>query len=94
MDGSTQGITRVLGREFDTTGVLGVSACVDGNPAPMAFPRWLTIPGHYSLAEARLWHFFFAWLLVQGHDPRLHEARTQPVPAAPRSARKRLGVPP
>jgi thiosulfate reductase cytochrome b subunit len=24
----------------------------------------MTIPSHYSLADARLWHFAFAWLLV------------------------------
>lgn len=29
-----------------------------------AFPGWMTIPSHYSLADARLWHFAFAWLLV------------------------------
>lgn len=25
------------------------------------FPGWMTIPGHYSLAEARTWHVFTAW---------------------------------
>lgn len=29
-----------------------------------AFPGWATIPSHYSLADARIWHFAFAWLLV------------------------------
>ena len=29
-----------------------------------AFPGWMTIPSNYSLADARLWHFAFAWLLV------------------------------
>lgn len=29
-----------------------------------AFPGWMTIPSDYSLADARLWHFAFAWLLV------------------------------
>lgn len=28
------------------------------------FPGWITIPSHYSLADARLWHFAFAWVLV------------------------------
>lgn len=28
------------------------------------FPHWATIPGYYSLADARLWHFFFASLLA------------------------------
>ena len=27
------------------------------------FPPWITIPSHYSLADARLWHFAFAWIL-------------------------------
>jgi len=63
-DGRPVGITRVFGVEFETTGLLGVSTNADGNVAQRAFPGWLTIPGHYSLADARLWHFFFAWLLV------------------------------
>lgn len=28
------------------------------------FPGWITIPGHYSLADGRIWHFFFAWVLA------------------------------
>jgi thiosulfate reductase cytochrome b subunit len=35
-----------------------------GQPSDVAFPHWMTIPGFYSLADARLWHFFFAWLFV------------------------------
>ena len=27
------------------------------------FPPWITIPSNYSLADARLWHFAFAWIL-------------------------------
>ena len=30
----------------------------------VAFPGWMTIPSDYSLADARLWHFAFAWVLV------------------------------
>ncbi len=30
----------------------------------VAFPGWITIPSTYSLADARLWHLAFAWLLV------------------------------
>ncbi len=30
------------------------------------FPGWITIPSYYSLADARLWHFAFAWLLGAG----------------------------
>lgn len=31
-----------------------------------AFPGWMTIPTHYSLADARIWHLAFAWVLVLG----------------------------
>lgn len=57
--GELQGVTRVLGAEFDTTGVLGVS---DGEAR--AFPAALTIPSKTSLATGRVIHFFFAWVLV------------------------------
>ncbi len=30
------------------------------------FPGWMTVPGHYSLAEARLWHLAFAWPFAFG----------------------------
>ena len=30
------------------------------------FPGWLTLPAGYSLADARLWHLSFAWVLVLG----------------------------
>ena len=30
------------------------------------FPGWMTIPGHYSLAQARLWHLFAAWPFALG----------------------------
>lgn len=62
--GTSRGILRIGGHEFDTTGLLGVSTNADGTPNQQAFPSWLTVPGHYSLAESRLWHFFFAWLFV------------------------------
>jgi thiosulfate reductase cytochrome b subunit len=32
--------------------------------APGEFPSWATIPSYQSLAVGRLWHFFFAWVLV------------------------------
>lgn len=54
-----RGVTRVLGVEFDTTGVLGVS---DGEA--QAFPAALTIPSTQSLATGRVIHFYFAWMLV------------------------------
>lgn len=63
-DGTIKGVTRVLGREFDTTGVLGASKDPDGELRPRGFPSWLTIPDYQWLSMARSWHFFFAWLLV------------------------------
>ncbi len=54
-----QGVTRIFGAEFDTTGVLGAS-----NGEARAFPAALTIPSTRSLATGRVIHFFFAWLLV------------------------------
>ena len=62
--GEPAGVTRILGHEFDTTGVLGVSRGADGTAQARAFPAWATVPGPYSLADARQWHFLFAWVLV------------------------------
>jgi thiosulfate reductase cytochrome b subunit len=59
-----RGVLRIAGHEFDTTGILGVSTYRNGENNLHAFPSWLTIPGNYSLADSRLWHFFFAWLFV------------------------------
>ncbi len=58
------GVTRVFGREFDTTGVLGVSRDRDGDLDARSFPWWATIPDYRWLAMARSWHIFFAWVLV------------------------------
>jgi thiosulfate reductase cytochrome b subunit len=58
------GVTRVLGREFDTTGVLGLSKNADGRLAARGFPWWATIPDNQLLSLARSWHFFFAWVLL------------------------------
>ena len=30
------------------------------------FPGWMTVPGTYSLAQARLWHLFAAWPFALG----------------------------
>jgi thiosulfate reductase cytochrome b subunit len=58
------GTTRVFGREFVTTGVLGVSKAADGQLTARAFPWWATIPDNPWLSMARSWHFFFAWVLL------------------------------
>src|SRR6266508_1309935 len=62
-DGDLRGYVRLYGRQLDTTGFLGVQQGALG-PAPRAFPSWLTVPGYYSLASGRRWHFFFGWLLA------------------------------
>jgi thiosulfate reductase cytochrome b subunit len=62
-DGSASGITRVLGHDFDTTGVLGLSL-YNGRWTVRGFPAWLTVPSYQDLATGRRWHFFFAWLFV------------------------------
>lgn len=62
-DGRPTGITNILGRRFDTTGVLGWS-WINGRPVQRAFPAWLTIPSAQDLATGRVWHLFFAWLFA------------------------------
>lgn len=62
--GNPMGVTRIFGHAFDTTGVLGVSAGMDGQPIRRGFPAWITLPGTQWLAMGRRWHFFFAWVLV------------------------------
>jgi thiosulfate reductase cytochrome b subunit len=59
-----RGITTISGHSFTTTGILGVSSDVTGQPQERGFPRWATIPADQSLATGRRWHFLFAWLLV------------------------------
>ena len=63
-NGDPVGVTRMFGRDFVTTRLLGASAGADGELMPRAFPSWLTIPGWYDLALARHWHFLFAWVFV------------------------------
>ncbi len=62
--GSVVGVTRVLGHEFNTTGVLGASRNENGQLVERGFPAWATIPSAQWLAMARHWHLFFAWLFV------------------------------
>jgi thiosulfate reductase cytochrome b subunit len=57
------GVTKIGSKEFDTTGVLGLSN-VNGAPTGRAFPSWATIPSGQWLAMGRHWHFFFAWIFV------------------------------
>jgi thiosulfate reductase cytochrome b subunit len=61
--GDPVGYTRLGTREFDTTGVLGLSSD-EGRLFGQAFPSWLTVPSHLWLAMSRSWHFFFAWIFL------------------------------
>lgn len=58
-----QGVTQIGPWHFNTTGVLGWSQ-VDGEFQARGWPSWLTIPSFQDLADARHWHFLFAWILV------------------------------
>lgn len=62
--GQPAGVTRLFGREFRTTGVLGLSYDDSGNYLVRGFPSWATLPGPQWLAMGRRWHLFFAWLFV------------------------------
>jgi thiosulfate reductase cytochrome b subunit len=57
------GVTTVGPLTFDTTGVLGWSTH-QGRGVGRAWPAWITVPSFKGLADARRWHFFFAWILV------------------------------
>lgn len=58
-----RGVTTIENLRVDTTGFLGV-ATDNGHVLIRAWPDWLTIPGYQDLADARHWHFLFAWILV------------------------------
>ncbi|MEO7814177.1 MAG: cytochrome b/b6 domain-containing protein [Sphingomicrobium sp.] len=64
--GSTEhtGFVSVGPVRVETTGVLGRWSDKAGNVHNNAFPGWITIPSGYSLADARLWHLAFAWILA------------------------------
>ncbi len=63
-DGTPVGVTTIGDLRFRTTGVLGLSKGIDGEPENRGFPSWITIPSYRDLATGRRWHFFFAWLFV------------------------------
>ena len=63
-DGTTVGVTDVLGHAFVTTGLLGASRGPSGELEGRGFPAWATVPGPQWLAMGRRWHLFFAWIFV------------------------------
>lgn len=62
-DSQTYGVTQIGPWHFDTTGFLGWSK-EGGHYVDRGWPDWITIPSFQDLADARHWHFLFAWLLV------------------------------
>ncbi|MEO8128917.1 MAG: cytochrome b/b6 domain-containing protein [Bryobacteraceae bacterium] len=63
-DSGENGYVRLGSKEIDTTGILGRWVDARGEIQTRAFPSWLTLPSGYSLADARLWHLAFAWVLA------------------------------
>jgi thiosulfate reductase cytochrome b subunit len=64
VNGRPQGTTTIFGHAFVTTNLFGYTDDGEGAKAQRAFPAWMTLPGEQDLADGRLWHFFFAWMLV------------------------------
>lgn len=64
VNGKLHGVTSFMGHSADTTGVLGVSAGVTGEPVARGFPSWATLPGLRDLGTGRHWHFLAAWFFV------------------------------
>jgi thiosulfate reductase cytochrome b subunit len=63
-DGTHVGVTQIFGHDFTTTHVLGYTDDGQGGEAARAFPGWITWPAYQDLAGARVWHFFFGWVMV------------------------------
>ncbi len=62
--GELRGVTTILGKSFDTTGLLGASVGPFGIAEARGFPAWSTVPSARWLAMGRRWHLFFAWAFV------------------------------
>ncbi|MBA3666711.1 MAG: cytochrome b/b6 domain-containing protein [Sphingomonas sp.] len=58
------GYLKLVDLEIPTSGVLGVWKDGNGLIQHRAFPHWATVPSSYSLADGRVWHLAFAWLLA------------------------------
>ena len=61
--GAARGVTEFGPLRLDTTGMLGWSGG-HGQEMARAWPSWITIPSFTDLADARHWHFLFAWVLI------------------------------
>ncbi|MBB4860785.1 Ni/Fe-hydrogenase b-type cytochrome subunit [Novosphingobium chloroacetimidivorans] len=60
------GYLRIGSWQVPTTGWLGVWTDPGGMERRRAFSYWATIPSNYSLADGRVWHMAFAWVLALG----------------------------
>ena len=58
------GVVRIGSLTLETSGLFGTYTDAHGAMQASAFPGWMTIPSGYSLADARLWHLAFAWVLA------------------------------
>ena len=55
---------RFSGHTFTTTHVLGYTDDGQGGEEERAFPGAITLPATQDLADGRVWHLFFGWVLV------------------------------
>jgi len=60
------GFLRIGTWQFETTGLLGSWTDAGGTTRLRAFPGWATLPTNYSLADGRIWHLAFAWVVALG----------------------------
>ena len=58
------GTVTIFGHTFTTTHVFGYTDNGQGGESPRAFPASLTLPAVQDLADGRLWHLFFGWVLT------------------------------
>lgn len=63
-DGVPVGTVTLFGHTFTTTHVLGYTDDGMGGEDARAFPGALTLPAEQDLADGRLWHLFFGWVLT------------------------------
>lgn len=64
VNGEPVGTTTLFGKTITTTHVLGYTSDGLGSESARAFPAWVTLPGEQDLADGRVWHLFFAWVLL------------------------------
>jgi thiosulfate reductase cytochrome b subunit len=63
-DGKPIGTVTLFGHTFTTTHALGYTDDGQGGEDARAFPGALTLPATQDLADGRVWHLFFGWVLA------------------------------